>query len=103
MEALNPYAFKLDRKESRIYDIKSEPSYENGPYKSYKYADRYYCTCRGNIIVMETTGIPKNLIEALVKDEEPKDYTRHHFHRVKDIYLYALECAKQIGFDVVEG
>lgn len=103
MLALNPYAFKLDRKESRIYDIKSESSYENGPYKSYKYADRYYCTCRGNIIVMETTGIPKNLIEALVKDEEPKDYTRHHFHRVKDIYLYALECAKQIGFDVVEG
>lgn len=99
---LNPYAFKLDRKDSRIYEIKSKPSYENGPYKSYKYLGRYYCTCRGNIILMETTSIPTAMIGALVRDEEPTDHTRFRFRKIKELYTYALECAKKVGFSVVE-
>ena len=103
MLALNPYAFKLERKDSRIYDIKTRPSYEKGPYKSYKYANRYYCTCRGNIILMETSDIPVEMIDALIKDKEPRDYTRYRFRNIKEIYKYALECAKAIGFNVMEG
>ena len=102
MLALNPYAFKLERKDSRIYDIKTKPAYEYGPYKSYKYADRYYCTCRGNIIITETTGIPKALIEALVKDKEPSDNLKYAFRKCKGIYPYALDCARLIGFEVLD-
>lgn len=102
MKALNPYAFKLDRREYWIYDIQTKPSYEKGVYKSYKYGNRYYCTCRGNIILMETSSIPVDMIDALIKDEEPQDHTKYRFRKLKDIYPYALECAKQIGFEVVD-
>lgn len=100
MKALNPFAFILERRESRFYELKTEPVYRNGEYATYRYADRYYVTCRGNIIVTETVGIPKDLIEALVADKEPEDYSKHHYRRILEAYQQGLAFAHEVGFEV---
>ncbi len=101
MIALNPYAFMLEKKENRFFDLKTKAVYKNGPYACYKYADRYYVTCRGNIIITETTGIPKELIKCLVSDKEPEDYSRYHYRRMVDAYEKGLDYAKQVDFAVI--
>lgn len=100
IKVLNPFAFILERRESRFYELKTKPVYENGEYKVFKYADRYFVTCRKNMIVSETTGIPKDLIEALVAGKEPKDYSKHHYRRMQEAYQDALQYAKSVGFNV---
>lgn len=100
IRVLNPFAFILERRESRFYELKTKPVYENGEYKAFKYADRYFVTCRKNLIVSETTGIPKALIEALVAGKEPEDYTKHHYRRMQEAYQDALQYAKSVGFKV---
>lgn len=101
MVALNPFAFQLERHDGRFYNIDTKPVYKNGEYSTYRYAERYYVTCRGNIIVTETTGIPKDLIEHLVAGTAPEDYTRHHYHRILEAYSDGLSYAKMVGFEVV--
>lgn len=97
---LNPFAFKLERKERRFYEVEDKPVYENGEYKTYRFDNKWYVTCRGNLIVTETTGIPKDLIDHLVRGVEPENYSKHHYRRILEDYEYAKECAKQVGFDV---
>ncbi len=100
IKVLNPFAFILERRESRFYELKTKPVYENGEYKVFRYADRYFVTCRKNLIVSETTGIPKGLIEALVAGKEPEDYTKHYYRRMQEAYQDALQYAKSVGFKV---
>lgn len=100
IRVLNPFAFILERRELHFYELKTKPVYENGEYKVFKYADRYYVTCRKNLIVSETTGIPKVLIEALVAGKEPDDYTKYHYRRMQEAYKDALQYAKSVGFNV---
>ena len=97
---LNPFAFSLDRRESRFYELKTKPVYENGEYKVFRYADRWFVTCRKNLIVTETTGIPKDLIEALVAGKEPADYSKHRYYRALEAYQDALLYAQNVGFKV---
>lgn len=101
-KALNPFAFRLDRREDRIYEIKTKPVYKNGDYQVFKYADKWYVTCRKNLIVTETTGIPKGLIEALVAGKEPADYSKHRYYRALEAYQDALLYAQNVGFKVEE-
>lgn len=100
IKILNPFAFILQRKERRFYEVEDKPVYKNGEYKTYRLDNKWYVTCRGNLIVTETLGIPKGLIEALVSGVEPNDYRRNHYHRALDYYEYAKDFAKQVGFDV---
>ena len=101
LKLLNPFAFILERKEKRLYDVNTKPVYENGEYKTYRFDGKWFVTCRGNIIVTETISIPTTLIEHLVKGEEPTDsVTNHHYHRCLDIWPYALKCADMIGFTI---
>lgn len=100
MRLLNPFAFKLERKERRFYDVSTKPVYKNGEYSTYRYDGKWFVTCRNNIIVTETTGIPQKLIDALMAGERPSDYSKHHYDRILRDYDYGLECAKQVGFEV---
>lgn len=104
-KVLNPFAFMLERREDRFYEIKTKPVYKNGEYQVFKYPEsgrdhKWFVTCRKNLIVTETTGIPKNLIEALVAGKEPADYSKYHYRRMLDNYQYALRCAQNVGFKV---
>lgn len=103
MIALNPFAFRLERHDCRFYEIKTKPVYKNGEYSTYKYADRYFVTCRGNIIVTETTNIPKDLIEHLVACKVPVDYSKHHYRRILDAYSDGLSYAAKVNFEVING
>ena len=99
-KVLNPFAFSLERREDRFYEIKTKPVYKNGEYQVFKYADKWFVTCRKNLIVTETTGIPKDLIEALVAGKEPADYSKYRYRRMLDAYQDALRCAQSVGFKV---
>lgn len=100
MKLLNPFAFYLERKERRFYEVGTKPVYVNGPYATYRFDNKWFVTCRGNIIVTETTGIPKDLIDALVEGKRPTDYSRFHYDRMLREYDYGLKCAKAVGFEV---
>ena len=101
-KVLNPFAFMLERRENRFYEIKTKPVHKNGDYQVFKYAEKWYVTCWQNLIVTETTGIPIDLIEALVAGKEPADYSKHHYHRALEAYHYALLYAQNVGFKVEE-
>jgi len=105
MKILNPFAFKLERREKRFCEIDAKPIYQNGEYKTYNFSSgthKWFITCRGNIIVTETTAVPKKLIEALVNEQEPADsVTKHHYQRTLELWPYALECARQVNFEVI--
>lgn len=98
---LNPFAFWLERKERRFREIEDKPVYVNGEYRSYKVDKDYYVTCRRNLIVTETTGIPRFLIDRLVEGREPEDYRKHHYLRMLEAYDYAVECAGKVGFKII--
>lgn len=100
IKVLNPFAFKLERKEHRFYEIDTKPVYVNGEYRTFRYDNKWYVTCRGNIIVTETTGVPVDLIEHLVAGVEPEDYSKWHYRRILENWPYALQCAKRVGFTV---
>ena len=100
MKVLNPFAFKLERKNERFYEVNTKPVYKNGDYKTFRYDNKWYVTCRKNIIVTETQSIPQKLIDALVAEERPSDYSKHHYDRTLEAYEYGLECAKKVGFKV---
>lgn len=102
IRVLNPFAFILERREYRFYEIKTKPVYKNGEYHVFKYADKWFVTCRKNLIVTETTGIPKDLIEALVAGKVPADYLKHRYYRALEAYQDALLYAQNVGFKVEE-
>lgn len=105
MKLLNPFAFYLERKERRFYEVGTKPVYQNGEYKTYNFSSgthKWFITCRGNIIVTETTGIPKDLIDALVEGKRPTDYSRFHYDRMLREYDYGLKCAEAVGFEVTK-
>ena len=101
-KVLNPFAFRLERREARFYEIKTKPVYKNVDYQVFKYADKWYITCRKNLIVTETTGIPKDLIEALVSGKEPADYSKYRYRRALEAYQDALLYAQNVGFKIEE-
>lgn len=102
---LNPFAFKTERREHRFYEIDKKPVFELGEYKTYNYSSsthKWFITCRGNIIVTETTAVPKALIEALVSGVEPEDrQVKNHYLRTVELWPYAVQCAKSVGFDII--
>jgi len=101
MKCLNPFAFMLDRKDNRFCDIDTVPVYVNGDYATYRLSGNHYVTCKGNIVVHETTGIPKRMVDSLAEGNEPKDYSKFRYRRiVNEVIPYALEAAKKIGFEI---
>ena len=105
MRILNPTAFKLGRPEHRFYEVTKNPIFEIGEYMTYNYSSgthKWFITCRGNIIVTETTAVPKKLIEALAKGEEPETYMlKYHYRRILEAWPYAVQCAKSVGFNII--
>lgn len=102
IKALNPFAFYLERKNERFYEIDTKPVYKNGEYKTYRYFNKWYVTCRNNIIVTETSAIPKKLIDSLVAGERPSDNSKYHYDRMLKEYDNGLEYAKLVGFEVTK-
>jgi hypothetical protein len=102
MKLLNPFAFYLERKEKRFYEVNTKPVYKNGEYTTFRFDGKWFVTCRNNIIVTETTGIPQKLIDALVAGERPSDYSKHHYDRMLREYDNGLKYAKMVGFEVTK-
>lgn len=105
MIALNPAAFRLERDfrksgYNKFYDIKTNPVYKIGEFSVYKYANRYYVTCRNNIIVLESTGIPNDLIKHLIAGTVPEDYSKYTLRCMLKNYEDGIYFAHEVGFEV---
>ena len=100
---LNPFSCKLGKTGAdRYYNLTDKKCvYQNGIYKTFKFGNEWFVTCRKNIIVTETTGIPKELIDALVAARCPKEQNkRFRYLAIEEAYFVGRRFAKEENFKV---
>lgn len=100
---LNPFSCKLGKTGAdRYYNLTDKKCvYQNGEYKVFKFCKDWFVSCYKNIIVTETTGCPKDLIDACATAECPTD--KHLQYRYVNVFEAALDgrrFAKEENFEV---
>ena len=104
---LNPFTYRLNGNKAKggqynvIYEtIGNRPVYRNGDYTIWKTSE-YYETCWKNIVITQTTGAPRELVDALVSGVAPKLIASfYHYNRMREYTEHGKRIAKEIGFDI---
>ena len=103
---LNPFSYRLNGKKANgehkvIYEtIGNRTVYRNGDYSVWK-AVRSYDTCWKNIIITQTVGAPKELVDAMATGVPPTDSVSfHHYNRMSEAIRDGKQYAKEIGFEI---
>ena len=103
---LNPFSYRLNGNKAKgeykvIYEtIGNHPVYRNGDYSVWKDVS-YYDTCWKNIIITQTTGAPKKLVDRMVTCVPPTDSVSfHHYNRMREAIMDGKRYAKEIGFEI---
>lgn len=105
---LNPFSYRLNgNKEKGDYNVIEEttgnhPVYRNGDYTIWKVAERSYNTCWKNIIITQTVGAPKELVNALATGVPPADSSLFHYNRMREAINDGKQYAKEIGFVITK-
>lgn len=107
-KVLNPFAYRLKGNKAKggrynvIYEtIGKHPVYRNGDYSVWK-AVSYYDTCWKNIIITQTTGAPKELVDAMATGVPPTDSVSfHHYNRMREALNDGKQFAKEIDFEII--
>lgn len=100
---LNPFSCKLGKKGTdRYYNLTDKKCvYQNGVYKVFEYSKDWFVSCRKNIVVTETTGIPEKLIDALAAARCPKEQNeRFRYLDVEEAYHFGRKYAKEENFKI---
>lgn len=102
---LNPFAYRLNGKKQHgeykvVYEQTGKKIYRNGDYTIWKTSE-YYETCWKNIVITQTTGAPRELVDALVSGIAPKiGASFYHYNRMREAINDGKRYAKEIGFDI---
>ena len=103
---LSPFAFRLNKNHKcndyeTIHELTGKLVYRNGDYTIWKEDKRFYNTCWKNIIITQTVGAPRELVDALINGVPPKDsVSLFHYDMMREAINDGKEYAKKIGFDI---
>lgn len=107
MKVMNPFAYRLNNRHKHgqhqvITEVTGKPVYQNGAYTTWKVGKEHYQTCWNNLIVTETVGVPRDLVDALVSSTTPQEHTTAYFayQHAKENLTEAQRYAKRLKFDV---
>ena len=104
-KVLNPFAYNLNGKKQHgeynvVYEQTGKQIYRNGDYAIWKTSE-YYETCWKNIVITQTTGAPRELVDALVSGVAPKiGASFYHYNCMREAINDGKRYAKEIGFDI---
>ena len=106
-QILNPFAYRLNGNKAKggqynvIYKTTGiHPVYRNGDYTIWKNVSSYD-TCWKNIIITQTTGVPKKLVDAMATGVPPTDsISFHHYNRMHEAIKDGKQYAQEIGFEI---
>ena len=104
---LNPFSYRLNGKkakgEYKVIDetIGNRPVYRNDDYTIWKVAERFYNTCWKNIIITQTVGAPKELVDAMATGVPPTNsVSLFHYNMMREALNDGKQYAKEIGFEI---
>jgi hypothetical protein len=104
-KVLSPFAYNLNGQKQHgeykvVYEQTGRQIYHNGDYTIWKTSE-YYETCWKNIVITQTTGAPRELVDALVSGVAPKiGASFYHYNRMREAINDGKRYAKEIGFDI---
>lgn len=100
---LNPFSYDLGKRGTDIlYNITGKRClYVSMNVKAFKMSDKHYITCMDNIVIAETTGIPRGLIDAVSFRFRPKGYVDGcRYDRMLEAYDNGCKIADENYFEV---
>lgn len=105
-KVFNTFAYRLNGNKAKgkynvIYEtIGNHPVYRNGDYSVWKVGN-HHDTCWKNIIISQTTGAPKELVDALVDGVPPTDEaSTYHYNRMREALSHGRHYATEMGFEI---
>lgn len=105
-QILNPFSFRLNRNHDRgdyetIQELTGKLVYRNDDYTIWKVDERFYNTCWKNIIITQTVGAPRELVDAMISGIPPTDnVSLFHYDMMREALNDGKRYAKEIGFDI---
>ncbi len=106
-KVLNPFGCSLNRNHhtnqyKEIEQVEGRPVYRNGYFTIWKQGKKHYDTCWKNIIITQTVGAPRELVDALVAADAPKEGERghYHYHRMIQAIEDGRRYASQLNFNI---
>lgn len=105
---LNPFSYRLNgnkaKGEYKVIDetIGNNPVYRNEEYTIWKVDKSFYNTCWKNIIITQTVGAPKELVDALANDVPPTNsVSLFHYNIMREAINDGKKYAKEMGFEII--
>ena len=104
-KVLSPFAYNLNGNKQHgeykvVYEQTGRQIYRNCEYTIWKTSE-YYETCWKNIVITQTTGAPRELVDALVSGVAPKLIASfYHYNRMREYTEHGKRIAKEIGFEI---
>lgn len=105
---INPFAVSLNIARGRkTYNEVENVSgwrlvYRQGDYTIWKISKTFFNTCWKNVIITQTVGIPKILVNALCNNTDLEDYAPHyHLQRMKQAITDGVAYAKENNIEVI--
>lgn len=103
---LNPFSYRLNGNKANgeykvIYEtIGNRPVYRNGDYSVWKTVGGYD-TCWKNIIITQTVGAPKELVDAMATGVPPTNsVSLFHYNMMREALNDGKKYAKEMGFEI---
>jgi len=83
-------------------EMRTEPVYQNGDFKIYKYLDRYFVHTFKNIVIGERCGANKEMIDSLASDIKPTEPAKTYleYERAKRAIIEGQQAAKELNFKI---
>lgn len=107
MQVINPFAVKLNgsthvHRYNEVEYLRGKCVYRNGDYTIWREQKKCYNTCWKNIIVTQTVGAPRELVDALTAGVAPEQNTPsyHHYHRMLQAIEDGKRYAKELNFTI---
>ena len=103
---LSPFAFRLNKNHKcndyeTIQELTGKQVYRNGDYTIWRVDKRFYNTCWKNIIITQTVGAPKELVDAMATGVPPTDsVSLFHYDMMREALNSGKQYAKETGFDI---
>lgn len=104
---MNPFAVRLNIARGRkTYNEVENISgcrlvYHQGDYTVWKKGKTFFNTCWKNVIITQTTGVPKILVDALYNGMDLEGSAHYHLQRMKHAIMDGMAYAKENNIEVI--
>ena len=97
---INPFSINL--KKHPFLEVRTEPIFENGDFKIYRYCENHFLHTFKNIVIAERCAPNKTIFTNIKGDTMPTDEADiyHQLERPRQAITEGTEAAKKLKFEV---